>query len=94
MYRLFACLSEPLSLYRHIVDFNCLHSLLVVFIVCDMEFYASTVYVRVKTKSKSIIVRVFCIFNVNLCYVMLILGVFFYKCFIKLSLFLIINQEK
>lgn len=51
-----------------------------------MEFYASTVYVRVKTKSKSVIVRFFCIFNVNL-------G-FFYKCFIRLSLFLIINQEK
>lgn len=31
-----------------------------------MEFYASTVYVRVKTKSKSVIVRFFCIFNVNL----------------------------
>lgn len=31
-----------------------------------MEFYARTVYVRVKTKSKSIIVRFFSIFNFNL----------------------------
>lgn len=50
-----------------------------------MEFYARTVYVRVKTKSKSIIVRFFSIFNFNL-------G-FFYKC-LRLSLFFIINQEK
>lgn len=51
-----------------------------------MEFYARTVYVRVKTKSKSIIVRFFSIFNFNL-------G-FFNKCFLRLSLFFIINQEK
>lgn len=52
--------------HHDIVDFYCLHSLLVVFNVCDMEFYARTVYVRVKTKSKSIIVRFFSIFNFNL----------------------------
>lgn len=86
LYQLFACPSEQSSWYIHIVDFNCLHSLLVVFNVCDMEFYARTVYVRVKTKSKSIIVRFFSIFNFNL-------G-FFYKCFLRLSLFFIINQEK
>lgn len=85
MYQLFACPSEQSSWYKHIVDFNCLHSLLVVFNVCDMEFYARTVYVRVKTKSKSIIVRFFSIFNFNL-------G-FFYKC-LRLSLFLSLTKKK